>query len=172
MGARSSSDNTTTNNITNYSLQGMESAETVVAGNGNTVTTTDHGAVDGAFEFGELAVDSALDFGESAVDGALGFGESALELAGAVVSANGQVVENAMTQNSALASETIGFASDAIESSIESNASSTAAIKDLATSLASDGASDVLESSNKMIYTLAAVFAVVVLGLVLMSRVK
>jgi hypothetical protein len=165
MSSSSKSANTTTNNVTNYSLQGMESAETVVAGDGNVVTTTDHGAVENAF----------------------GFGESALEFAGDVVGSNERVTTNAINQNSALAGQlagqTIGFAADAIEENydfssgvldktIASSTNTTNAIKDLANSLASGGSSDAIESSTKMVYTLGAVFAVVMFGFILMMGSK
>ncbi|TBR44342.1 hypothetical protein CBF23_003225 [Marinomonas agarivorans] len=129
MGGKSSSRNTTNNHVTNYSLQGMEDAETVVAGNNNTVTTTDHGAVEGAF----------------------GFGETALEFGNDVISVNERVTNNALSQNTALAGKIVDFSSNAIENNIEfsqellnkniaSNANSTNAIKDLAKSLKSGSA--------------------------------
>ncbi|WP_394183365.1 hypothetical protein [Marinomonas posidonica] len=159
MGGSSKSSNKTTNNVTNYSLQGMENAETVVAGNGNTVTTTDHGAVEGAFDFGE----------------------SALEFAGNVVDSNERVTESAMNKNSELAGQTIGFASDAIENSLDfssdlvnksiaSQSSSTNAIKDLAQSLATGGAADAAASSTRTVYTMGAVIVVVMLGMVFMVK--
>lgn len=164
MGGSSKSSNLTTNNVTNYSLQGMESAETVVAGDNNTVTTTDHGAIAGAF----------------------GFGDSAMELGGKVVDANTDVAKFAISENGALVGQSIGLANTAMEntkdqakSSLDfaetlvnqnsaNTANSTLAIKDLAQSLASSGSSDVIEGSTKVVYTLGAVFAVVLLGFVLM----
>ena len=157
MGGKSRSEANTTNNITNYSLQGMENAETVVTGTNNKVTVTDHKAVEGAF----------------------GFGESALEFANDVVSSNEKVTTTAMAQNAALAGQTIGLAENAIEGNydfstgvidktIASNNSTTNAIKDLANSLATGGASDAIESSTKVVYTLGAVFAVVMFGFILM----
>lgn len=157
MGGKSRSEANTTNNITNYSLQGMENAETVVTGTNNKVTVTDHKAVEGAF----------------------GFGESALEFANDVVSSNEKVTTTAMAQNAALAGQTIGLAENAIEGNydfstgvidktIASNTNTTNAIKDLANSLATGGASDAIESSTKMVYTVGAVFAVVMFGFILM----
>lgn len=157
MGGSSKSSNKTTNNVTNYSLQGMESAETVVAGDDNTVMVTDHGAIEGAF----------------------GFGESALEFANDVVNSNEKVTTNAMNQNTALASQTVGFASTAIEENydfskgvldktIASSANTANVIKDLANSLASDGSNDAIESSTKVVYTMGAVLAVVIFGFIFM----
>lgn len=157
MGGRSKSEANTTNTVTNYSLQGMENAETVVAGSNNTVIATDHGAVEGAF----------------------GFGESALEFAGDVVKSNENVTVKAMANSAELAGKTIGFAENAIEGNydfstgvidktIASNTNTTNAIKDLANSLATGGASDAVESSTKMVYTVGAVFAVVMFGFILM----
>lgn len=157
MGSRSNSSNATTNNVTNYSLQGVESAGAVVAGSNNTVTATDHGAVESAF----------------------GFGESALEFAGDVVKSNENVTTKAMDKNAELAGKTIVLAESAMEGAydfsegvidktIASSASTTYAIKDLASSLKSGGNSDAIESSTKMVYTVGAVFAVVMLGFILM----
>lgn len=168
MGGRSRSEANTTNNITNYSLQGMENAETVVAGSNNKVTVTDHKAVEGAFDF---ASDQSKQ--------SFGFGESALEFANDVVSSNEKVTTTAMAQNAALAGQTIGLAENAIEGNydfstgvidktIASNNSTTNAIKGLANSLATGGASDAIESSTKVVYTLGAVFAVVMFGFILM----
>ncbi|MBJ7539250.1 hypothetical protein [Marinomonas transparens] len=175
MGSRSNSSNSTTNNVANYSLNGIETGGAVVAGNDNTVYTTDHGAVEGAFDFASEQSGQAF-----------GFGDSALEFAGNVVDSNEDVTKYALDKNSDLAGQTIGFAADAIEGANETTqsgfefaeslvnqnsvnaANSTLAIKDLANSLATGGSSDVIEGSTKMVYTIGAVLAVVMLGFVVM----
>ncbi|MBJ7556560.1 hypothetical protein [Marinomonas spartinae] len=179
MGGSSSSSNTTKNDVTNYSLQGIESDGTVIAGNNNTVTATDHGAVKGA-----------LDFAKDQSKQAFGFGDNALELADKVVDSNKDVTKKALDtnenvskyaidKNSDLAGRTVDFADNAIENGFDfsktlvdqntaNSANTTLAIKDLAKSLATGGASDVANQSTKMVYTMGAVFAVVVLGFVIM----
>lgn len=139
MGGGSKSSNETTNNTTNYSLQGLDNAETAVAGNNNTVTVSDHGAIDDAF----------------------GFGESALELSGKVVDSNADLSKHALDQ-------TLSFSKSLVDQNTANAANSTLAIKELANSVATGGGSDVAEQSTKMVYTIGAVFAVVLLGFVIM----
>lgn len=106
MGSKSKSSNETVNNTTNYSLQGMESASTVVAGNNNQVysTTTDYGAVAAAEKISREAIEAANKAArESAAASAaaaeaaakaasdslkqgFAFGETAIELNGVVIS--------------------------------------------------------------------------------------
>ncbi|MEL0621508.1 MULTISPECIES: hypothetical protein [Pseudomonadota] len=139
MGGGSKSSNKTTNNTTNYSLQGLDNAETAVAGNNNTVTVSDHGAIDAAF----------------------GFGENALELSGKVVDSNTDLSKHALDQ-------TLSFSKSLVDQNTANAANSTLAIKELANSVATGGGSDVAEQSTKMVYTIGAVFAVVLLGFVIM----
>jgi hypothetical protein len=82
----SSSKSTTSSNTTNYSLQGVEGSGTVVQGSNNTVTTTDLGAIESAFEFGGSALAEVFSFGmevlginENLVDKSIGFTEEAME---------------------------------------------------------------------------------------------
>lgn len=176
MGSRSKSSNTTTNNVTNYSLQGMENAETVVAGNGNTVTTTDHGAVEGAFAFGSDA---------------LGFAENALEIGGEVIAGNTAVSKLAIDSNSDLAKDALkqgfsfgetaiesnnealktgfGFAETLVQQNTANSANTMLAIKDLAKSVSTAGASDVANQSLKTVYTIGGVVVAVVLGALLIK---
>ena len=190
MGGRSRSSNRTTNNVTNYSLQGMENAETVVAGNGNTVTTTDHGAVESAFEFGE----SAFEFGSEVVN-------ANSELATLAVSTNSNLASDALEQGfdfgaKALASnnealehsldfgtlaiesnnETMSQGFDFAESLVQQNTANSAAtnlaIKELAKTTATGGASDITDLTQKTVYTFGAVIAIVLIGFVLMMGKK
>ncbi|RCX07052.1 hypothetical protein [Marinomonas foliarum] len=151
MSSKSNSSNSTTNNVSNYNLQGLETNGAVVAGTGNTVTTTDHGAIDGAF----------------------GFGEQALEFAGGVVGSNEKVTTYAIDKNSDLAGQTIGFAENAIESSLDfskdlvtqnatNSANSVAAIRDLTSTLTG---ADNNESNLKALYVAGAVVSVVGIGM-------
>jgi hypothetical protein len=172
MGGKSRSSNRTTNNVTNYSLQGMESAETVVAGNGNTVTTTDHGAVNSAFELG----DNALEFGGEVVN-------ANSDLAKLAVSSNSSLASNALEQGfdfGALAmesnKETMSKGFEFAESLVQQNTANSAAtnltMKELAKTAATGGASDITDLTQKTVYTFGAVIAIVLLGFVLMMGKK
>ena len=196
MGSRSKSVNETTNNISNYSLQGMESAETVVAGDGNTVTTTDHGAVDGAFALGSEA---------------LGFAENAMEIGGEVINGNTEVTKLAIGANGKLAKDVLnqgfgfgksalganskaldksfafgttaiesnnealqtgfGFAESLVQQNTANTAANTRAMKELAKSVSTSGASDIAGQSLKTVYTIGGVTVAVavVLGLLLIK---
>lgn len=68
MGWFGGSDSTTNvhNDNDSYNIQ-AESAEVMVAGVGNTITTTDHGAIEGAFGFAEELGNRAFDFGGEAL---------------------------------------------------------------------------------------------------------
>ncbi|RDL43717.1 hypothetical protein DN730_13300 [Marinomonas piezotolerans] len=216
MGGSSKSSNKTVNNVTNYSLQGMESAETVVAGDGNTVTTTDHGAVDGAFALGSEALgfaENALEIGGEVINGntevsklainangelakdalnqGFGFGESALE-------ANSTLADNALKQVSVFGSEALdantkalnnsfefgttaiesnnealqtgfGFAESLVQQNTANAAANNLAMKELAKSVSTGGASDIASQSLKTVYTIGGVSVAVVLGLLLIK---
>lgn len=161
MGSRSSSENKTVNNVTTYSLQGMESAETVVAGNNNTVYSTDFGAVDAAMELGGDALSANKEIVKESIKAnaestaaALDFGETALESNGAVINKG------------------FGFAEALVQQNTASAASTTLAIKDLAKSLASGGRSDEIELSKQAVYTIGGVVVAVALGLVVLGASK
>lgn len=164
MGSRSSSSNTTKNKVTNYSLQGMEQAGSVVAGSENNVnvTVTDMGAIQSAFGFG----DSAL--------------ESNTAISTEALKTNESVSKYAIDRNTDLAGKTVSFSENAIErgfdmsrSIVDQNTANSAntmlAIKELAQSIKSGGATDLINQSNKTVYTFGAIFAVVILGVLLIS---
>lgn len=172
MGGSSKASNSTTNNVTNYSLQGIESDGTVIAGNNNTVTATDHGAVKSAFDFATDQTKKAFGFGDKAI-------ESNKDVTTKALDTNESVSKYAIDKNSDLAGKTVTFADNTIENGFDfskrlvdqntaNSANTMLAIKDLAKSLATGGASDVANQSTKMVYTMGAVFAVVVLGFVIM----
>lgn len=172
MGGKSKSEANTENNITNYSLQGMENAETVVTGTNNTVMVTDHGAVDGAFGFGELALESnneivnaslksnkditagALKSNATALNNSFGFGELAIE------------------SNSEVIKQGFGFAESLVQQNTANSGAATMAIKELAKSVATGGASDVADQSLKTVYTIGGVSVAVVLVMLFMRGAK
>lgn len=194
MGGRSKSEANTTNNVTNYSLQGLENAETVVAGTNNTVMVTDHGAVDGAFGFGELAleenskvVNSSLkanaDIATDALKQGFGFGESALEsnsealkqaidFSSDALNNSFDFGELAIESNNSVIKQGFGFAESLVQQNTANSGAATMAIKELAKSVATGGASDIADQSLKTVYTIGGVSVAVVLGLLLMRGAK
>ena len=70
MGSRSRSSSSSHYQTTNYALQGDNSGQAIM-GNNNTLISTDHGAIDSAFDFGETSLKEAFGFGAQTFDGAL-----------------------------------------------------------------------------------------------------
>jgi hypothetical protein len=159
MGSRSNSSNTTSNDVKNYNLQGIE-AGAVVNGSGNTVTVTDQGAIKEAFSFGEsalefggdvvesnekvtkYALDSNTDVANNALNEGFGFAESAIESTNKLASNSFDFAENLVTQNST------------------NNANSISAIKELAKTVTTGGASDIADQSTRMVYAVVGVLGV------------
>ncbi|MFD1385149.1 hypothetical protein ACFQ45_17500 [Rhodanobacter aciditrophus] len=194
MGGSSKSSNKTVNNVTNYSLQGMESAETVVAGDGNTVTTTDYGAVDGAFALGSEALgfaENALEIGGEVINGntevsklainangelakdalnqGFGFGESALEANSKALDKSFEFGTTAIESNNEALQTGFGFAESLVQQNTANAAANNLAMKELAKSVSTGGASDVASQSLKTVYTIGGVSVAVVLGLLLIK---
>ncbi len=179
MGSKSRSSNSTTNNVTNYSLQGFENAQAAVAGNNNTVTITDQGAIEKAFAFAEEQSSDAFRFGESALELGDKVVDANGELARVVVAANGAVVgdalkqgfgfgESALETNNEVIKQGFGFADSLVQQNTANTANATLAMKELAKSVSTGGASDITDLTAKTVYTMGAVIAVVFLGMLLL----
>ena len=72
MGIGNRTSSTTTNNTTtsNYALQGDNTGQSIL-GEGNTLISTDHGAIESALDFAEHSFQQAFGFGEQSYTGAL-----------------------------------------------------------------------------------------------------
>ena len=190
MGSKSRSSNSTTNNVTNYSLQGFENAQAAVAGNNNKVTVTDHGAIDSAMELGGQALDlsnnaidanvkvttDALDkgfgFGEQALDKSLSFGERAIESNEKVIESGFDFGKQALKENGEVIKGGFDFAETLVEQNTATSAANQLAIRELAEGLATGGASTASSNSLKAVYTIGGVAVVVILGIVFLGRVS
>lgn len=212
MGSRSTSKNSTTNNVTNYSLQGVETSGAVVAGNNNTVYSTDHGAINSALDFAKNQSSAAYGFGESALEEnskvvnaslktnaaiaedalkqGFGFGESALEsnnealkrsidFSSEALKSNSEALNNsfgfgelAIESNNEVIKQGFGFADSLVQQNTANSGAATMAMKELAKSVSTGGASDVADQSLKAVYTIGGVSVAVVLGLLFMQGAK
>lgn len=169
MGGRSkssSSSKVTTNNINLANNSGIALANS----SGNTITTTDHGAVEGAFEFGSDALNTVYD----AVDGAFNVVDS---VAGKSLGVAERSTENALLFGDSAMSHVSDFATDALEQTnnvmLQSQAQSSqqlAAVTDLAKSVQSQGQSSQNETLIKMATIGGVVVVVVLVGVALAAR--
>lgn len=177
MGSKSRSSNSTTNNVTNYSLQGFENAQAAVAGNNNTVTITDHGAIDSAMELGgqalnlgSEAIDANVKVTTEALDKSLSFGERAIESNQKVVESGFDFGKQALKENGEVIKGGFDFAETLVEQNTATSAANQLAIRELAESLATGGASTASSNSLKAVYTIGGVAVVVILGIVFLGR--
>lgn len=134
-------------------------------------------AIEGPINISNGVVESNTEMRKTA-EAAFNYGDHALELGSQAIEANKSVVGDALKQGFAFGNTAIESNGEVLQKSIDSNkqllqqsmtnaASSTAAIKDLAQSLASKGASDVTQQSIKTVYAVVAVVIVLVLGAVI-----
>ena len=76
--SKSSTSSTTNNTSQNTNIDG-DDVVAVIGSEGVNITTTDFGAIDSAFDFGEKSLDEAFGFGEKSLDEAFDFGDKALD---------------------------------------------------------------------------------------------
>jgi len=128
---------------------------------------------------------SAFNFSDSVTDQAFGFGDRAMELGGESVKANGEVSmfslerglefgQTALDKNAELSKNTLGFAESLVNQNTANSGNAMLAIKDLAKSVSTSGASDVAEQSAeiKKIWAGVAVVAIIAVALFLMTKGK
>jgi hypothetical protein len=144
--SKSSSSNTTNNDIDNYNLQGVE-AQSVVAGNGNTVTSTDYGSVNAAIGLANSALSSNQVLALASVDHA------------------GDMAEVATNQTAAAWSGASKLLNDASSANADR-------VQEMAVAVATEGQNLVTQSNTKNLYIVGGVSAVAVLSMMFMARAK
>lgn len=150
--------------------------------NGN--VSISNGVVESNYAMADTAK-QAFNFSEGVAEQAFGFGENAIELGAESVKANGEVSmfsldrslgfgELALDKNAELSSNTLDFAETLVNQNTANSGSTMLAIKDLAKSVVTGGASDVAEQSKQMntVWAGAVVICVIAVVLYLMTKGK
>ncbi|WGW00349.1 hypothetical protein QF117_09160 [Vibrio sp. YMD68] len=157
MGSKSKSSSSTTNNYTtnteNYALQGDNEGNAIL-GSGNTMISTDHGAIGSAFDFAEVGLKEAF-----------GFGESSLKFAG-------NAFDGALDAVTGTTRDAMDMMSGLTASQSAQNDKSISAIRDLAENVQTGGEAVIAKTSKDMMKMVMAVIGVglVVTGAVLWSK--
>lgn len=161
MSSSSKSSNTTNNQTTNYSLQGVQ-GQNVVAGNGNTVTSTDYGSVNAAIGLAGSAISSNQIVALSSVD-------HAGEMAGKAMYQTANAWRGATDLVASKTGEAWSGASKLINDASSANADR---VQQMAIAVATDGQNLVAKSNEKNLYIIGGVSVAAVLSMIVMARVK
>ena len=169
MGNSSSrSSNTTNNEITNYSLQGT-TGQNVVAGNNNTVTSTDYGSISAALGLANKSIDANGVIALRSMDQA---GEMALMATSQTAAAwkdSASTTAEAWKDSASTTAEAWGGANRIIaQTSKEANEK----VQEMAKAVATNGQNLIAQSNVKNLYVIAGVSAVALIAVVLISRGK
>ena len=161
MSSKSSSSNTTNNQTTNYSLQGVQ-GQNVVAGNGNTVTSTDYGSVNAAIGLAGSAMSSNQLVTLGAIDHAGEMAELATKETSKAWLGASQLVANQVSDAWSTSSKMINQASSANADRVEK----------MAVAVSTNGQNLVAESNAKNLYIVGGVSVAAVLSMMFMARAK
>ncbi len=162
----SRSSNTTNNDIDNYNLQGTN-AQTVVAGNNNTVTNTDYGAIVGALDLASQSVGSNQLVSLAAMEQSADLAEVGMAYVG-----------EAWKDSSTLAVDTAKNAANMIDEISRNNSDR---VERMATAVATDGQNliaenglnfqtKMAENSRQFMYVIGGISCVAVLGMALLAK--
>lgn len=191
MSSRSSSSNTTNNQTSNYNLQGVQ-GQNVVAGNGNTVTSTDYGSVNAAINLSNSALTSNQAVAIASVDHAGQMAKHAINETSKAWSGSSKLVADEVSDawssasNKAInetskawsgaskfvageASEAWSGASKMINDASKSNADR---VQQMAVAVATDGQNLIAQNNIKNLYIVGGVSVAAVLSMMVMARAK
>ncbi|MGD8172616.1 hypothetical protein ACQEXU_13210 [Vibrio sp. TRT 21S02] len=147
-GSSSASSNSTVVNTNNYALQG-DNEGVAVMGNGNTVTTTDHGAVNAAFDLGK----ESLFFADAALSSALAYGEG--------------IFDESMDSVSDLTDKHIEGLNDLTMRQASQSQEQVEAIKELAQNVQTGGEAVIAETSKNMLRAVMVAVTIMVVMVIL-----
>lgn len=159
MSSNSKSSNTTNNQTTNYSLQGI-TGQNVVAGNNNTVTSTDYGSVNAAISLAGSAMTSNQLLALASVDHSGDMAEMA-------VNQTANAWNGASTLISEQTSDAWTGASKMINDASAANADR---VQQMAIAVATDGQNLIAENNTKNLYIIGGVSVAAVLSMMVMAR--
>lgn len=194
MSSSSKSSNTTNNQTSNYNLQGVQ-GQSVVAGNNNTVTSTDYGSVNAAIGLAGSAISSNQIVALGAVDHAGDMAEKAMQTtANAWSGATGAVVgmaDNAINQTSSAWRDANKATSKAWEGATDlvtertsdawtgaskmindASAANADRVQQMAVAVATDGQNLIAQNNIKNLYIVGGVSVAAVLSMMVMARAK
>lgn len=161
MSSSSKSSNTTNNETTNYSLQGVQ-GQNVVAGNNNTVTSTDYGSVNAAIGLAGSAMTSNQILALASVDHS---GEMA-EMATSQTATAWNGATDLVAQRT---SDAWTGASKMINDASAANADR---VQQMAIAVATDGQNLIAQNNIKNLYIVGGVSVAAVLSMMVMARAK
>ena len=168
MSSRSRSSNETNNNTNNYNLQGVQ-GQAVIAGNGNTVTTTDHGAVQAGLTVASQAITSNQAVNMASMDHVVSMAESANNsiLEGVYYAVD--EVGNAWSSSSKMAVEEANSAAALV---VRESAANADRVERMATAVSTNGQNLMAENNLKVLYVVGGVSAAAVVVLAFLARAK
>lgn len=161
MSSESKSSNTTNNQTTNYNLQGVQ-GQNVVAGNGNTVTSTDYGSVNAAIGLANSALSSNQILALASVDHSADMAELATKETSKAWLGASQFVADEVSEAWTTSSRMINEASSANADRVEK----------MAVAVSTNGQNLVAESNAKNLYIVGGVSVAAVLSMMFMARAK
>lgn len=161
MSSRSSSSNTTNNETTNYNLQGVQ-GQNVVAGNGNTVTSTDYGSVNAAIGLAGSAISSNQVLALASVDHSGEMAEKAMKTTSEAWNGATELVSERTSEAFSSATKMISDAS----------ASNADRVQEMAIAVATDGQNLIAENNTKNLYIIGGVSVAAVVSMMFMARAK
>jgi len=190
MSSSSRSSNTTNNNTTNYNLQGTN-AQSVVAGNNNTVTTTDHGAIEAGLTIATQAMTSNQTVNMASMDHVVSMAESANnsilegvyyavdEVADAwssssqtAVNSAGQAVDEISKAWSSSTAMVVQETNSAAALVAKESAANSDRVERMAKAVSTNGQNLMADNNMKVLYVVGGVSAAAVLGFAFLARSK
>lgn len=144
---------TNTTQTVNTTESNQQSGQLNLAKNSlmNGDVTISNGVIEANEEMRKLGT-AAFDFGGDTVRDAFKFGDDALKFGDNAIEANGKVIKDGFS-----------FAESLVNQQTANSNNSTLAIKDLAKSIASGGASDTVDMNTKTVYVMGGVVALVLI---------
>lgn len=165
---KGNSSNLTENDVTNFNLQGVQ-AQAVVAGNNNTVTTTDHGAVQAGLTVASQAITSNQAVNMASMDHVVSMAESANDsiLEGVYYAVD--EVGNAWSSSSKMAVEEANSAAALV---VRESAANADRVERMASAVSTNGQNLMADNNLKVLYVVGGVSAAAVVGFAFLARSK
>ncbi|KZM43086.1 hypothetical protein OA92_10015 [Marinomonas sp. SBI22] len=165
---KGNSSNSTTNNTTNYNLQGVQ-GQAVIAGNGNTVTTTDHGAVQAGLTVASQAITSNQAVNLASMDHVVSMAKDAnLSIQNTAKYAVDEV-GSAWSSSSKMAVEEANSAAALV---VRESAANADRVERMAAAVSTNGQNLMAENNLKVLYVVGGVSAAAVVGFAFLARSK
>jgi len=165
---KGNSSNSTENNVTNFNLQGVQ-GQAVIAGNGNTVTTTDHGAVQAGLTVASQAISSNQAVNMASMDHVVSMAEGATLSIQNTAKYAVDEVGSAWSSSSKMAVEEANSAAALV---VKESAANADRVERMATAVSTNGQNLMAENNLKVLYVVGGVSAAAVMGFAFLARSK